>query len=197
MTHGYCRCSTNESKQDIDRQINALKEAGADTIHFEYEHGDAEHKRELEKLIAATSPGDTVLTMEVSRLARSTKQLCDLIDTVREKQLKLVILGSITVDCTSGELDPMTKAFLQISGVFAELELSMIRARVKSGMENAKAKGKPIGRPHTTADTIPAVFLKFYPAYKSGHLTATEFARVSAIGRTTLYKYLKIIEGGN
>lgn len=197
MIHGYCRCSTNESKQDIDRQISALKGAGADTIHFEYEHGDAEHKKELEKLINTTSPGDTILTMEVSRLARSTKQLCDLIDTVKEKQLKLVILGSITVDCINGELDPMTKAFLQISGVFAELELSMIRARVKSGMENAKAKGAAIGRPRTTTEQIPAVFLKFYPAYKNGQITATEFARVSNIGRTTLYKYLKIVEGGN
>ena len=196
MIYGYCRCSTNESKQDIDRQINALKEAGADAIHFEYEHGDAEHKRELEKLINSTAPGDTIITMEVSRLARSTKQLCDLIDTVREKQLKLVILGSITVDCSNGQLDPMTKAFLQISGVFAELELSIIRARVKSGMETAKAKGKPIGRPHTTADTIPAAFMKFYPAYKSGNLTATEYARVANIGRTTLYKYLKIVEAG-
>lgn len=196
MIYGYCRCSTNESKQDIDRQISTLKEAGADTISFEYEHGDAEHKKELERLISATAPGDTILTMEVSRLARSTKQLCDLIDIVKEKHLKLVILGSITVDCTSGELDPMTKAFLQISGVFAELELSMIRARVKSGMENAKAKGAAIGRPRTTAEQIPAVFLKFYPLYKSGQMTATEFARASNIGRTTLYKYLRIVEAG-
>lgn len=196
MTYGYCRCSTNESKQDIDRQINALNQAGADTIRFEYEHGDAEHKRELEKLLDTASPGDTILTMEVSRLARSTKQLCDLIDVVREKHLRLIILGSITVDCTNGELDPMTKAFLQISGVFAELELSIIRARVKSGMENAKAKGKPIGRPRSTADDVPPAFLKFYPAYKSGQLTATEFARVANVGRTTLYKYLKIVEAG-
>lgn len=196
MIYGYCRCSTNESKQDIDRQINTLKDAGADTICFEYAHGDSEHKKELEKLISTTTPGDTILTMEVSRLARSTKQLCDLIDTVKEKQLKLVILGSITIDCSNGELDPMTKAFLQISGVFAELELCMIRARVKSGMENAKAKGAAIGRPRTTAEQIPVAFLKFYPAYKSGQMTATEFARVSNIGRTTLYKYLKIVEAG-
>ena len=196
MVFGYCRCSTNETRQDIDRQISALKEAGADTIHFEYEHGDAEHKKELEKLLDTAAAGDTILTMEVSRLARSTKQLCGLIDTVREKRLRLVILGSITVDCTAGELDPMTKAFLQISGVFAELELSMTRARVKSGMANAKAKGAAIGRPRTTAEQIPAAFLKFYPMYKSGHMNATEFARASGIGRTTLYKYLKIVEAG-
>lgn len=194
MIYGYCRCSTNESKQDIERQINALKQAGADTIHFEYEHGDAEHKKELEKLLAVAAPGDTILTMEVSRLARSTKQLCGLIDTVKERRLKLVILGSITVDCTSGELDPMTKAFLQMSGVFAELELSMTRARVKSGMANARAKGAAIGRPRTTAEQVPPSFLKFYPAYKTGKMTAAEFARAANIGRTTLYKYLKLVE---
>lgn len=196
MIYGYCRCSTNEEKQDIDRQINALKAAGAENIFYEFEHGDAQHKAELSKLLDTAAAGDTIVTMEVSRLARSTKQLCDIIDIVREKRLKLVILGSLTVDCTKGELDPMTKAFLQISGVFAELELSMIRARVKSGMENAKAKGKPIGRPHTTPDNIPAAFLKFYPLYKSGQMTATEFARASNIGRTTMYKYLKIVEAG-
>ncbi|MCM1569130.1 MAG: recombinase family protein [Roseburia sp.] len=197
MIYGYCRCSTNESKQDIDRQINTLKAAGADAIHFEYEHGDAEHKKELERLIAATSPGDTILTMEVSRLARSTRQLCDLIDIVKDKHLKLVILGSLTVDCTNGELDPMTKAFLQISGVFAELELCMIRSRVKSGMANAKAKGAVFGRPRTTIDKIPAAFFKFYPAFRSKKMNATEFARISGIGRTTLYKYLKIVENGS
>ncbi len=136
------------------------------------------------------------MTMEVSRLSRSTKQLCDIIEMVKEKHLKLVILNSVTVDCASGKLDPMTQAFLQIAGVFAELELSMTRERVRSGMANAKAKGAAIGRPRTTAEQLPAAFLKFYPAYRSGKLTATEFARVADIGRTTLYKYLKIAEAG-
>ena len=85
--------------------------------------------------------GDAIITLEVSRLARSTKQLCEIIDRVREKRLRLVIVGSITVDCSNGELDPMTNAFIQMSGVFAELELRIIRERVRSGMANAKAKG--------------------------------------------------------
>ena len=62
-------------------------------------------------------------------------------DRVREKRLRLVIVGSITVDCSNGELDPMTNAFIQMSGVFAELELRIIRERVRSGMRNARAKG--------------------------------------------------------
>ena len=87
------------------------------------------------------SEGDTIITLEVPRLARSTKQLCEIIEIVKEKKLKLIIKGSITVDCTLGRLDPMSNAFIQMSGVFAELELGMIRERVRSGMANAKAKG--------------------------------------------------------
>ena len=55
--------------------------------------------------------------------------------------LRLSIVGSIQVDCSNGELDPMTNTFIQMSGVFAELELRIIRERVRSGMRNARAKG--------------------------------------------------------
>ena len=65
-----------------------------------------------------------------------------------------------------------------MSGVFAELELRIIRERVRSGMANAKAKGAKIGRPQTTLDNVPAIFLKHYPLYKKGTLNVSEFARV-------------------
>lgn len=194
MVYGYSRCSTNEDKQDLERQSRELKAAGADVVIAEYEHGDAEHKKALEHLFEVIAEGDTIITTEVSRLARSTKQLCDIIDTVRDKKLRLEILGSITVDCTNGELDPMTRAFLQMAGIFSELELSMIRARVKSGVANARAKGKTLGRPKTTVDDIPDVFYRHYPKYQRGELNATEFARVCGIGRTTLYKYLNLLQ---
>ena len=191
---GYARCSTNESKQDIDRQVRALKAAGAMEIFLEYEHGDAAVKRQLSSLLEAAQPGDTIVTLEVSRLARSTRQLCEIIETVRQKRLRLNIVGSINVDCTHGEIDPMTNAFIQMSGVFAELELRIIRERVRSGMANAKAKGAKIGRPSTTQDQIPAVFFRHYPAYKSGQLNLSELARVCDLSRTTVYKYLAILE---
>lgn len=88
-------------------------------------------------------------------MARSTQQLCEIIDKVSAKKLRLVIVGSITLDCRNGQADPMSEAFLQMAGVFSQLELAMIRARVKSGMENAKAKGKKIGRPPVTKENIP------------------------------------------
>ena len=83
---------------------------------------------------------------------------------------------------------------LHMAGVFSQLELSMIRARVRSGMENAKAKGKQIGRPQVTADDVPSGFLRHYPAYKRGQLNVSELARVCNISRTTAYKYINLLE---
>ena len=71
----------------------------------------------------------------------------------------------------------------------------MIRARVRSGMENARAKGKRIGRPQMTADSIPAAFLRHYPAYKAGRLNVSELAKVCDLSRTTAYKYIGLLEG--
>ena len=195
MKYGYARCSTSEAKQDIQRQVRELKAAGAQQIFLEYEHGDAAVKHQLSSLLEQAQAGDTIITLEVSRLARSTKQLCDIIETVKEKRLCLSVVGSINVDCTSGSLDPMTNAFIQMSGVFAELELRIIRERVRSGMENAKAKGAKIGRPKTTTEQLPAVFLRHYPAYRNGALNVSELARVCQVSRTTVYKYIGLLEG--
>ena len=73
MIYGYARYSTNESKQDINRQIKELKAAGAEEVIFEYEHGDAKTKKELAMLLELTKEGDTIITLEVSRLSRSTQ----------------------------------------------------------------------------------------------------------------------------
>ena len=191
---GYARCSTNESKQDITRQINALKAAGAEDVVFEYEHGDAKVKEQLQTMLEAAQAGDTIITLEVSRLSRSTQQLCEIVVIIKQKRLRLIIVGSITVDCRSGEIDPMSQAFIQMAAVFSELELSIIRARVKSGVANAKAKGKPIGRPRTTLDDIPSLFYKYYPRYKDGQMNISELARMCELSRPTVYKYIRMMK---
>ena len=194
MTYGYARCSTNESKQDINRQVRELKAAGAEEIFIEYEHGDSKIKSQQAAMFDQAAAGDTVIVLEVSRLARSTQQLCEIIERVREKHLRLVIVGSITLDCRSGQADPMSEAFLQMAGVFSQLELAMIRSRVRSGMENARAKGRQIGRPQVSKEDIPAAFLRHYPAHKNGQLNISELARVCDISRTTAYKYKNLLE---
>ena len=194
MIYGYARCSTNEDKQDINRQIRELKAAGAEEVIFEYEHGDSAVKQNLQMLLDTVREGDTVITLEVSRLSRSTNQLCEIIEVIRSKHLRLMIVGSVTIDCRNGELDAMSAAFLQMAGVFSELELQMIRARVKSGMANAKARGAKVGRPKLTKEDIPALFYKHYPAYAAGKMNITELARVCDLSRPTVYKYIHMLK---
>ena len=75
-----------------------------------------------------------------------------------------------------------------------KLELAKIRSRVRSGMANAKAKGKQIGRPQVTALDLPATFLRHCPAYQKGQLNVSELARVCGVSRTTVYKYIGLLE---
>ncbi len=195
MIYGYARCSTNEKMQDINRQVRELKQQGATdtTIYLEYESGTKENRAELNKLLNIVKSGDTVIATEVSRITRSTKQLCEIIELAKERHIKL-ILGNFVVDC-SKELAPMTEGMLKMMRVFSELERNMISHLVKSGMENAKSKGKTIGRPPVTADDIPGIFYKHYPKYKKGEVNKKELSRLCSLSYPTVYKYLRIIEG--
>lgn len=136
---------------------------------------------QFNRLLDVILQGDTIITTEVSRLTRSTKQLCDILEFVQNKQIKLDIKNSITIDCTKGEADPMSKVFIQMAGVFAELERNIISERVKSGMANAKAKGKVVGGPKTSADNIPDKFYKYYARYKNKENNVTELAKLCEI----------------
>lgn len=195
MIFGYARCSTNEKLQDINRQVRELKNNGAcDTsIYLEYESGTNTNRTELNKLLNIVQKGDTIAATEVSRITRSTKQLCDILELAKSKQIKL-ILGNFVVDCTK-ELDPMTEGMLKMMGVFSELERNIISQRVKSGMQNAQSKGKSIGRPKTNLDTIPAIFYKHYPKYKSGIINKKEFSKLCSLSYPTIYKYINLVDG--
>ena len=192
--YGFARCSLGEEKgQDLKRQVRELEAAGAEEIITERIHGDAKVKPQLDFLLEHIEPNSSLFVTEVSRLSRSTQQLCEILNLIKEKHLRLVILNSVTIDCRNGDIDPMSLAFLQMAGVFSELELSMIRARVRSGMANAKAKGKRIGRRPTTKEDIPAVFMKYYPSYQNGAMNITELARICGLSRPTVYKYIKMM----
>ena len=195
MIYGYARCSTNEKMQDIQRQVRELKQQGATdtTIYLEYESGTKEDRAELNKLLQIVKPHDTLIATEVSRITRSTKQLCEIIELAKARNLKLV-LGNFVVDC-SKELDPMTEGMLKMMGVFSEIERNITSQRVKSGMQNAKAKGKSIGRPSVTADDILSVFYKHYPKYQKGEINKKDLSRLCSLSYPTVYKYLKMIEG--
>ena len=192
--YGYCRCSTDESRQDIDRQRRELRKLGVNDehIYFEYVSGKKLVKVEWERLLERIEEGDVIATTEVSRISRSTKQLCEIIEIAQEKRIKLII-GGLEIDCSKD--DPMTKGMVLMWGVFAELEAAITSHRVKSGMANAREKGAVIGRPKTDLNNLPSSFIRHYPLYARGDLTITELAKVCGISRQTAYKYKAIYEG--
>lgn len=192
MDFGYCRCSTNESRQDIDRQKRELKKLGIkdENIYFEYVSGSKDIKIEWTRLLSKVSAGDSIACTEVSRMTRSTKQLCEIIEFAKNTRIKLV-MGTFVIDCTN-ELDPMAQGMLLMWGVFAEMEKAIISQRVKSGLANAVSKGIAVGRPKTTTENLPSNFLRHYPKYIAKEITVTEFARLCDLSRQSIYKYISI-----
>lgn len=192
MDFGYCRCSTNESRQDVDRQKRELKKLGIkeENIYFEYVSGSKADKIEWNRLLSVIKCGDSIACTEVSRMTRSTKQLCEIIEFAKNTKIKLV-MGTFVIDCTN-ELDPMAQGMLLMWGVFAEMERSIISQRVKSGMANAASKGIVVGRPKTTIDNLPSSFLRHYQKYASKEINLAELARLCDCSRQSIYKYISI-----
>lgn len=195
MEYGYARASTNSDRQDIGRQKRDLVDIGIkeNNIFWEYESGSHEDREKLQQLLETVKPGDTIACTEVSRLSRSTKQLCEILEFVEKNKIKLIV-GGFIVDCTGNEIDPMTMGMLRMMAVFAQMERDITVQRIKSGLENAKAKGKKLGRKQTTTDDIPQSFYRYYPQFMNGGINLSEFSRLANLSRTSIYKYLKIVE---
>lgn len=191
MIFGYARCSTSETKQNIERQIRKLKEMGAEHVYWEYASGAIISRPELRKLLAIVNHGDTILCTEITRLTRSVKQLCDIITYAKDKKLILSI-GNIKIDCHTG-IEPMTEAMLLIAGVFAAMEREMTIERVKSGIENARAKGVRLGRPLMRPEQLPSIVYRYWDLYKNGKLTKTEYAKLCGVSRSTIYRYINLL----
>lgn len=190
--YGYARCSTNEEKQDLERQCRELITQGAEEVFCEYVRGTAEKKPEQERLFAALEPGDAIAVTEVSRLARSVHQLCHIEDIAREKRVKIKC-GALCLDYTKGKTDPMNRAMLYMMGTFAELERGVTVERIVSGLENAKAKGIKGGRPKKTASDVPQPVRDLIPLYERGEITVTELARRACTSRQVVYKYFGLL----
>lgn len=192
MDFGYCRCSTNESRQDIDRQRRELRKLNIkdENIYWEYVGGSKDTKIEWNKLLSKVSAFDSISCTEVSRMTRSTKQLCEIIEFAKNTRIKLV-MGTFVIDCTN-ELDPMAQGMLLMWGVFSEMEKAIISQRVRSGMANAASKNIAIGRPKTNIENLPSNFLRHYPKYANKEINVTELARLCDLSRQSIYKYISI-----
>jgi len=192
MVYGYARCSTNETKQDIARQLRDLKLRGAVEIFSEYASGAKNNRVKLADVLERLQLGDTLIVTEVPRLTRSLHELCHLSELAQSKKIKL-ICGALVLDFTEGEPCQMSLTMFYVMGLFGQHERGVTVDRIKSGLENAKANGKAVGRPKKTIDDIPQAVHEYLPRYKRGEITATEFAKSVGVSRPALYKYLHLL----
>ena len=139
MIYGYARCSTNEQRQDIERQARELKAMGAETIFSEYISGTASEKPQLHHIVEQWKLGDTLIATELSRYTRSVHQLCHLLEQAADRRVVLRA-GNFTADFSHGEIDPMAEGMLLMMGVFAQIEHRTTAQRIKSGVEHARKK---------------------------------------------------------
>ena len=178
---GYVRVST--STQSTDRQDDAMKALGVDRLFVEKLSGKNANRPELKKMLEYAREGDTVVVSDISRLARSTRDLLGIIDQLNQKQVGFVSMKE-SIDTTSAQ----GRFILTLFGALAELERENILSRQKEGIEAAKARGKRLGRP---AKEFPKNWEKVYNLWKEGQISPTDAAKELKLKRPTFYLMAK------
>lgn len=143
MRYGYARVSTNS--QDHTMQVEALQAAGCERIFTEKVSGKSTNGRnEFAKLMRALAPGDTVVVTKLDRLARSSRDLHNIVHELKEAGCGFVSLGESWCDTTTD----VGQLMLTVMGGIAEFERSLIKRRCDDGIARARAQGKVFGRPN-------------------------------------------------
>jgi len=182
MNIGYARVSTKD--QNLDLQLNALKECGCTEIFFE-KISAAKERPELEKMISILRKDDIVVVWKLDRLGRSLKHLIDLISMFREKGVEFISLND-NIDTTTihGRL------IFNIFASFAEFERELISERTKAGLEAARAKGRIGGRkPGLTKQSIAKAYTALYLSEKD--MPVSDILKQLEISKATYYRYLE------
>jgi DNA invertase Pin-like site-specific DNA recombinase len=182
MRYGYARVSSNT--QDYAAQVDALKAAGCARVFSEKASGKSTNGRpELAKLMKVLQPGDAVAVTKLDRIARSSRDLHNIIGELQERGCGFVSLGDSWCDTTSD----VGRLVLAIMGGIAEFERSLIRNRCQAGIERAKAKGTKFGRP-TALDVGERK--RIAERYAAGE-TMAELAREYGVGEATVWRALQ------
>jgi DNA invertase Pin-like site-specific DNA recombinase len=182
MKVGYARVST--TAQDHALQIEALKAAGCERIFSEKRSGKSVDGRpEFKKLIKALNPGDTVVVTRLDRLARSSRDLLNIVHDLEEAACGFTSLAEAWCDTTT----PAGKLLLTVLGGIAEFERSLIMARTEAGIAKAREQGKKFGRP-SALDVGQK--RKIAERYAAG-ATMAELAAEYEVGEATIFRALQ------
>lgn len=140
MIYGYARVSTGS--QSAEAQVAALTAAGAEKVFQESRTGENRDRKELAKALKAIGAGDVLLVTRLDRLARSSRDLLNIIHEVGQREAGFRSLADAWADTTT----PHGRLLLTVLGGLAEFERELIKARTKEGRDRAKARGVKLGR---------------------------------------------------
>jgi len=181
MLLGYARVSTRE--QDFNGQIDELKAAGCEKIFSEKASGARGDRVELMKVMKRIGPGDVLVVTRLDRLARSTRDLLNVLAAITEHEAGFRSLKDTWCDTTT----PHGRLMLTVLGGLAEFERELIRARTDDGRKRAKAKGVKFGRPLALDHHQRREALERLNAGES----VIDVARTYGVNRATLYRLLE------
>ena len=178
MKIGYIRVSTQE--QNTVRQEVLMKDLGVDELYIDKSSGKSTDQRlELKKMMGYVRRGDTVVVESISRFARNTRDLLELVEQLSTKGVEFVSQKE-AIDTTT----PTGKFMLTIFGAVAELEREYILQRQREGIAIAKEQGKYTGRKAKQSPDFERVVAQ----WRSGEITAVEAMRTLNMSKTTFYR---------
>lgn len=178
---GYARVSTQE--QNLDRQIDQLKEEGCQKIYQEKITGSKKDRPELDRLLDDLRDGDTIIITELTRLSRSTKDLFKLAEQIENKGANLKSLKESWLDTTT----PQGKLMFTIFAGISQFERDLISQRTHEGLASARARGRNGGRPVKNQKDIDTAI----KMYNSRVHSVSEIEKLTGVSKSTLYRYLK------
>jgi DNA invertase Pin-like site-specific DNA recombinase len=184
MRVAYCRVSTLE--QNTARQEIAMKELYVDTMFIEKASGKNTDRPELKKMLSFVRSGDTLFIESISRLARSVKDLLNIVEVLKSKHVALVSLKENFDTAT-----PQGKFMLTIFAAMAELERETTLQRQAEGIAAARLAGKRFGRP---ALTVPDNFSDIVSEWMSGQISAVQAMQKLNMKKTAFYKAVKMVQ---
>ena len=180
MKIGYIRVSTQE--QNTMRQEVLMQELGVDEVYIDRLSGKNTDRPELKKMTDYVRKGDTVIVESISRFARNTRNLLDLVEKLSEKGVEFVSKKE-AIDTTT----PTGKFMLTVFGAVAELEREYILQRQQEGIAIAKAEGKYRGRKPIERSNFDAV----EKLWRAGTISAAEAMRRLDMSRSTFYRKVR------
>lgn len=177
MLIGYARVSTEEQK--LEGQLDALKAAGAERIFTDKVSGKTRQRPELEKMLDQLRDDDVVVVAKYDRLARTLRDLMEIVEAIREKGAGFRSLGE-EIDTTT----PAGRLIFHVFGSIAEFERERIVERTKEGLAAARKRGRVGGRPAALSPEAREQVRKL----RDEGVRAAEIARMFKVSRSTVLR---------